>query len=193
MTTSCGASCFPETQDGIIGRNGGPVIAKKIVEFSTSVLGRRRIALIAAVNGHRSHEFAHGFLRVASIDGGFQNALALEGVGNQAEFLCAFEQFLGFLLINCGVDREYGARDVARELCDPVGPLEDSLDTGLKALPLQARRARYTAKGEDEAVCNRGNKQRFRRPNSAGSIKLRRRGGLQVRQVGGADQNGPGG
>ena len=192
MTTSCGASRFSETQDGTDGRNDAGVIAKKIVALSTIELGRRRSAFIPGVNGHLSQEFAPWFLRVASIDGGFQNALAPQGVGDQAEFLCAFEKFLGFLLIDRGFDREYGARDVSRELCDAGGPLKDSLDMRLEALPLQVRRTRHTAKCKDEAIRNRGNEQRLRRPNSARSIKLRRRGGLQVRQVGGADQNGPG-
>ncbi len=193
MTASCGASRLAETQDGSDGRNGAGVIAKTIVELSTIVLGRRRVAFIPGVNSHLSQEFAPWFLTVARIDGGFQNALALEGVGDQAEFLGAFEKLHGLLPIDRGFDREYSARDVARKLCDAVGPLEDSLNLGLETLPLQARRARHTAKGEDEAIRNRGNEQCLRRPNAAGSIKLRRRGGLQVRQVGGADQDGPGG
>ena len=128
-----------------------------------------------------------GSLRVASIDGGFQNALAPQGVGDQAKFLGTFEKLGRLLRIDRGFDRENGARDVSRELCDAVDPLEDSLHLGLEALPLQACRTRQTAKSEDEAIRNRGNEQRLRRPHSAGPIKLGRRGGLQVRQVGGAD------
>jgi len=129
MTASCGVSRFPETQDGAGVRDAGGVTAKNIAEPRTIGLDRHRVAFIPAVIGYCSQEFAPWLLRLANIDGGFQSALALEGVGDQAEFLCAFEQLLGFLLINCGrfeslngrVSLGHGVLFLVTRRCDRAG------------------------------------------------------------------------